>query len=119
MAKEVVDLSIDGKYEVWILGLAPHLPTVVLLDPIAQLFRWAHFVIAMDAEERDGDPCQRIFASPVSLIPIVVQSDITQDNEGAFRLNLLSLAERDNTVKTDRAYRLSGKSDFSDAAALA
>ena len=76
MAKEIIDLAVNGKYEVWILRLNPYFPTVVLFHLIAQLFRWAHFMVAVNAEERDWNLCQRIFASPVSPIPIVVQSDI-------------------------------------------
>ena len=99
MAKEIIDLSVNGKYEVWILGLNPYLPTVVLFHLIAQLFRWAHFMVAVNAEESDRNLRQIIFASVVSPIPIVVQSDVTQDNESAFGLDLLPLTERDNPLK--------------------
>lgn len=99
MAKEIIDLSVNGKYEVWILGLNPYLPTVVLFHLIAQLFRWAHFMVAVNAEESDWNLRQIIFASVVSPIPIVVQSDVTQDNESAFGLDLLPLTERDDPLK--------------------
>lgn len=56
-------------------------------------------MVAVNAEERDWNLCQRIFASPVSPIPVVVQSDVTQDNESAFGLDLLPLTERDDPLK--------------------
>ena len=99
MAKEIIDLAVNGKYEVWILRLNPYLPTVVLFHLIAQLFRWAHFMVAVDAEEGDRNFRQLIFASIVSPIFIVVQSDVTQDNESAFGLDLLPLTERDDPLK--------------------
>ena len=99
MAKEIIDLAVNGKYEVWILRLNPYFPTVVLFHLIAQLFRWAHFMVAVNAEERDWNLCQRIFASPVSPISVVVQADVTQDNESAFGLDLLPLTERDDPLK--------------------
>ena len=99
MAKEIINFSVNGKYEVWILRLNPYLPTVVLFHLIAQLFRWAHFMVAVNAEERDWDLRQLIFTSVVSPIPIVVQSDITQDNESTFGLDLLPLTGRDDPLK--------------------
>ena len=56
-------------------------------------------MVAVNAEERDRDLRQLIFPSVVSPIPIVVQSDITQDNESTFGLNLLPLTERDDPLK--------------------
>ena len=56
-------------------------------------------MVAVNAEERDWDLRQLIFTSVVSPIPIVVQSDITQDNESTFGLDLLPLTGRDDPLK--------------------
>ena len=56
-------------------------------------------MVAVNAEESDWNLRQIIFASVVSPIPIVVQSDVTQDNESAFGLDLLPLTERDDPLK--------------------
>lgn len=57
-------------------------------------------MVAVDAEEGDRNFHQLIFASIVSPIPVVVQSDVTQDNESAFGLDLLPLTERDDPLKS-------------------
>ena len=54
---------------------------------------------AVNAEESDRNLRQIIFASVVSPISVVVQSDVTQDNESAFGLDLLPLTERDDPLK--------------------
>ena len=56
-------------------------------------------MVAVDAEEGDRNFRQPIFASIVSPISVVVQSDVTQDNESAFGLDLLPLTERDDPLK--------------------
>ena len=56
-------------------------------------------MVAVDAEEGDRNFRQLIFVSIVSPISVVVQSDVTQDNESAFGLDLLPLTERDDPLK--------------------
>lgn len=71
-------------------------------------------MVAVNAEESDRNLRQIIFASVVSPISVVVQSDVTQDNESAFGLDLLPLTERDDPLKLTVRITLSRCKNYSD-----
>ena len=100
MTTEVIDLAVDGKYDIGILRLDPYFSAVVFTDLITNQRTGALLMISVEAEEGAGQGGQLCFLLLVSVIPKIVQPHIAQDDESIPLFHLLPSAKRLDPVKT-------------------